>query len=166
MSDFQQRLSHLRVELEDTVAEAQRMEIRRALARHRRSSAFPRRRLAAVLVATLLVLQAGVAWAAEATLPGDVLYDVKLAYEEPRSWFDGDVRLRNRLAEAGQLVDSQPSLAEALLDEAEDEVDADSNAELIGQLEGLRIQLRTRARDGSGSGGGGGGNGPGGGHGP
>lgn len=76
------------------------------------------------------------------------------------------VELDGTIAEARQPVGSQPSLAEALLDEAEDEVDADSNAELIGQLDGLRIQLRTRARDGSGSGGGGGGNGPGGGHGP
>ncbi|NND84483.1 MAG: hypothetical protein HKN46_04980 [Acidimicrobiia bacterium] len=170
MSEFD-RLSSLRVELDDTTLDLQQATILGALARRRGRRTLPRRRLVAAIVTALLVLQTGVVWAAEDTLPGDALYGVKRAWEAPRSWFDHDVRVRNRLAEANALFEEDPVGAGTLLDEAANDVDDDTQPALVDELEGLRLQLRTRARDGSGSGseqggnggGSGGGNGQGGG---
>lgn len=166
MTDFKDQFARLRIELDEDTAEAQRTEIRRTLARYRRAGRVPRRRFAVAAVTLLLVLQASVVWAAEDALPGDVLYDVKRAYETPRSWVDGDVRLRNRLTEAEQLIATDPVTAEDLLGDAAEEVDRESDQGLVAHLEGLRVQLRTRAHDGTGGGvGSGGGNTPGGGQG-
>ncbi len=142
MSDVEDRLRALRVEISNETREAHLLQVRRELARHR-SRSMPRRRVVAALVGALLVLQVGVVWAAEDALPGDPLYGVKVAYEAPRSLFDPDVRLRHRLEEAERLRDSSPAVTDDLVRDATDLTTPKTDTDLRRRLDGLRDRDRT-----------------------
>lgn len=147
MNEFEDRLRLLRLEIDDATRDRQLTAIGRELAIHRRR--FPRRRLVAVLVTALMVLQVGVVWAAESALPGDPLYAVKTAYEAPRSLFDPEIRLRHRLEEAERLAESAPTgqvrsrSVEQLLDEATDLTTPETDTDLRRRLERLRRETGT-----------------------
>ncbi len=132
------RLKALRIEISDETRDQHLGEIRANLARHRRH---PRGRRRLVLaVAMLLVLQAGVVWAAEGALPGDLLYPVKVAYEAPRSLFDPDVRLRHRVEEAERTVDVAPDRVADAITRADRVIDQspDSDPALQRRLDAVR----------------------------
>jgi hypothetical protein len=64
-----------------------------------------RRRLSVVAIAAgLLVLPAGIAIAAEGSLPGDALYPVKRVTETVRSWIDDDLPAQHRVEELEKLM--------------------------------------------------------------
>lgn len=78
-----------------------------------------RRRFATIAVAAaLLVLPAGIAFAAEDAVPGDVLYPVKRVTETLRSYVDSDIAARHRVEELEHLV-----AADAPRDVIRDQVD-------------------------------------------
>ncbi len=64
-----------------------------------------RMRVRTLIAAMVVVLPVGTAIAAENTVPGDLLYSVKLAAEPIRSVFDSDVAARHRVAELEHLMD-------------------------------------------------------------
>ncbi len=85
-----------------------------------------RRRLAvAVMAASLFVLPAGIAFAAEGSIPGDPLFPVKRITETVRSWVDDDVVAQHRVDELTELLTRDAPRAEIvdLLDKARVEVD-------------------------------------------
>ena len=85
-----------------------------------------RRRFSVIAVtAALLALPAGVAFAAEDSLPGDVLYPVKRVTETVRSWLDSDIVAQHRVEELEGLlaVDASPDRIADQIVRASDEVD-------------------------------------------
>lgn len=85
-----------------------------------------RRRLVTIAVAAaLLILPAGIAVAAEGTLPGDVLYPIKRVTETMRAWIDSDVAAEHRVEELEELVERDAPVAaiEEQLERARIEVD-------------------------------------------
>jgi hypothetical protein len=69
-----------------------------------------RRRLSVVAVAAgLFVLPAGIAIAAEGSLPGDALYPVKRVTETVRSWIDDDLPAQHRVEELEKLMAADAS---------------------------------------------------------
>ncbi len=85
-----------------------------------------RRRLAvAVVAASLIVLPTGMAFAAESSVPGDVLFPIKKITETVRSWVDDDVVAEHRVDELVELLDRDAPQDDILtqLDRATAEVD-------------------------------------------
>lgn len=63
-----------------------------------------RRRIAAAVAAVFVVAPAGMAIAAEDTVPGDLLYPVKEITERVRSFVDDDIEATHRVEEVERLV--------------------------------------------------------------
>ena len=99
-----------------------------------------RRRFTVVAVAAgLFVLPAGIAIAAEGSLPGDALYPVKQVTETVRSWIDDDLPAQHRVEELEKLVAADSSsdvIAEQLRRAADAVGELDSGHHLRSRLAG------------------------------
>jgi hypothetical protein len=117
-----------------------------------------RRRLSVVAVAAgLFVLPAGIAIAAEGSLPGDALYPVKRVTETVRSWIDDDLPAQHRVEELEKLMAAS----------APDDVIADQVRRATEAVDELAVDHDLRPRlAGATSGTAGDGSGPGPGNGP
>ena len=78
-----------------------------------------RLKVRALVTAALVVAPVGTAIAAEGTVPGDLLYPVKLITEPVRSIVDSDVVARHRVDELAQLID-RPAQTDRLSDAVSD----------------------------------------------
>ncbi|GEM_PF-3039290 len=106
-----------------------------------------RRRVAALAAALAVTLPGGLALAAEGTVPGDVLYPVKLATERVRSIFDAAVTAEHRLEEVETMLERDVPLDRVVghLDVARDAVDDMAEGEeLQDRLERLTKRVRDR----------------------
>ncbi len=106
-----------------------------------------RRRVAALATALAVTLPGGLALAAEGTVPGDVLYPVKLATERVRSIFDAAVTAEHRLEEVETMLERGVPLDRVVghLDVARDAVaDMAEREELQDRLERLAKRIRDR----------------------
>lgn len=103
-------LEQIRLVVDDAVRETHLAGISRAL-RKARKPGLRRVRLLAVTAALVLLLPV-VALAARNTVPGDVLYPVKLMLEPVVGLFDGDVAIDHRVEEVEELVDRQANVGE------------------------------------------------------
>jgi hypothetical protein len=90
--------------------------------------------------------------AAEGTLPGDLLYPVKVAVEPIRSVFDSDVAAVHRVEELERIAESDApeSDLEQAIDRASAAVDEAGTPELEQRFERVRDQIRDR-RSGEGT---------------
>lgn len=85
-----------------------------------------RRRFTVVAVAAgLSILPAGIAIAAESSVPGEVLYPVKKVTETVRSWVDEDIVAQHRIEELERLVaaDAPDEIIADQIERARNEVD-------------------------------------------
>ena len=159
-TDLRQRLSGLRVEVDDATRERQLAAIASALVEPSGPVAVPPRRrrvlrpvTAVALAAVLLIPVAAVA--SDDAIPGDALFPVKRAAELVWSGFDSDIAARHRVEEVEEAMRRGESEAriQDLLAKASAAV-ATAGPELEQRLRRLRGQiiLRYERRDQSGSG--------------
>jgi len=104
-----------------------------------------RRRLVAALAATFVLLIPVAAFAAEDTVPGDLLYPVKQSTEWARSLVDPGVAQRHRVQELEIVVDRGAPIA-VVTDRFDASVDAvdEQEAALIQRMQQARERIRER----------------------
>jgi len=103
-----------------------------------------RRRITGLLVATMTLGPAGVAFAAQGSLPGDSLYPAKRVVERVQAVFDPSVPARHRLDEVSGLIsrgDDSSEVARALQEAAAAVAAAPDAEALSGALEALQQEV-------------------------
>lgn len=111
MADLHERLASLRVDMPDRSAAIHIASIQDELIdpgpATRIRPATSVRRLLLVVAATMALLIPAAAFAADDAVPGDVLYPVKVAFEQVRSVFDSDIETRHRVEEAETMIENE-----------------------------------------------------------
>ncbi|NIA25450.1 MAG: hypothetical protein GWP04_07750 [Gammaproteobacteria bacterium] len=113
------------------------------VARSRWSMAL-RRRITGLLIATMTLGPAGVAFAAQGSLPGDSLYPAKRVVERVQAVFDPSIPARHRLDEVSGLMargDDSSEVARALQEAAEAVAAAPDGGALSATLEALQKEV-------------------------
>ncbi|GBD84808.1 hypothetical protein BMS3Abin02_01202 [bacterium BMS3Abin02] len=103
-----------------------------------------RRRITGLLVVTMTLGPAGVAFAAQGSLPGDSLYPAKRVVERVQAVFDPSVPARHRLDEVSGLIargDDSSEVARALQEAAAAVAAAPDGDALSGALEALQQEI-------------------------
>jgi hypothetical protein len=105
-----------------------------------------RRRIAVWVAAAFSVGLPVAAVAAENTVPGDLLYPVKLVVEPVRSLFDSDVAAVHRVEELERISESDAPATDVdrAFDRAERAADDAASPELVQRVERVRDQIRER----------------------
>lgn len=141
------------VEMSDEVRDAHTATIARALAEAPIEMSPPqpswwRKKATALITATMVVLPAGAAVAAEGTAPGDLLYPVKRIVESVRVVVDSDIVARHRVDELDRLLDRPGEfdrLADAVVDAGEAVTDLPSDHPLRDEFASLTDRVTDRA---------------------
>ncbi|NOY56236.1 MAG: hypothetical protein GXP34_09655 [Actinobacteria bacterium] len=103
-----------------------------------------RRRITGLLIATMTLGPAGVAFAAQGSLPGDSLYPAKRVVERVQAVFDPLVPARHRLEEVSGLMargDDPSEIVRALQEAAVAVAAAPDGSALSGELETLKQEV-------------------------
>ena len=147
-TDLRDRLSQVRIEVpQETAARhiaATLAELRDPGPAHVHPPVRRRKTAVLVLVASIIVLSATSALAAETAIPGDTLYPVKRATEWVRSWFDSDLPADNRVEELDRMIDRgvERELILEHIDRIQDTVGDDaSRVTTTDQLDRVRDRL-------------------------
>lgn len=107
-----------------------------------------RRRITGLLVATMTLGPAGVAFAAQGSLPGDSLYPAKRVAEHVQAVFDPSLPARHRLDEASELLArgaGSAEVAQALQEAVGAVAIAPDDGSLSAALEALQQELEPSA---------------------
>ncbi len=143
-------LRELEITVSDETRDRQWVAIQQAIAAVPEVHPFPLRRRVALWAAAVFTvgLPAG-AVAAEDSIPGDLLYPVKLAVEPVRALFDSDVIAVHRVEELEEIVelDASPAEVDRALERADDATESVTSPELTQRVERVRQMLRDRRAD-------------------